>query len=338
MPNSRLIKSSSYSLIFLCLAQFVAGHFAFAKQQCRIENQDFTLQQQVLWQDLVQLSSAEMQGRKSGTEGAQMAREFIVKRYRESGLAPLEQLQSEELGTSPENWFQHFTPPGLFNRKDGANVVGVIKGRVYPDKYIVVSAHYDHLGKKGRKVHFGANDNASGVAALFYLAHHLSQSGTQHSVVFLATDYEEAGLYGAATFVEQRLLKHSDILLNINLDMLGQPGRDWTLYVAGTRWFPHFKPVVEQVTTKAPVCAETGMDRVSRSYDRSYRIDWRKASDHWEFAQKDIPWLFLGVKDFKYYHTTQDTPDNLSRPFYIGVVDTALMMVEAMDHYLTAPK
>lgn len=342
MPNSNLVNLLQRT-ISGCFVLLIMALPVNAGQDCRVDNSrvnanGFSPQQQALWQDLVHLSSAAMQGRKSGTEGAQLARQYIARRFQESGLEPLPQKQGQDNSEETASWFHTFTPPGLFTRTEGANVIGQIKGQHKPDKFLVLSAHYDHLGKQGRKIHFGANDNASGVAALIYIAQQLSQTGSHHSILFLATDYEEAGLYGAAAFVQQGIPEHADILMNINMDMLAQPGRNWTLYVAGTRGFPEIKPAVERVLGNAPICAETGMDRVSRSYDRSYRIDWRKASDHWEFAQQDIAWLYLGVKDFKYHHTIYDTPDKLSRPFYTGVVETAWQLVVAVDSHFSHPK
>ncbi|BDX05114.1 M28 family peptidase [Planctobacterium marinum] len=306
-----------------------------AEEQCRALNQQYTPQQVQLWQDLSYLSDPDMQGRKGGTEGARLARDYIVKRFAQSGLQPLAQLASQQDNQEADfAWHHYFSPTSMSSVKKGVNVVGYLPGETQ-NQFIVITAHYDHLGKKGRHVFSGANDNASGVAALFYLAHKLGKRDTALSIIFLATDYEEAGLKGAAAFLEDNLIAPENIKLNINLDMIAQPGRYWTLYASGTHQQPQFKPVIEQVITSSPVCFEMGLDKPSRSYDRKTRIDWRKASDHWEFARRDIPWLYLGVKDYKYYHTPRDTIDKLSRPFYIGVVDTALNTVIAMDHFLS---
>ena len=86
---------------------------------------------------------------------------------------------------------------------DGAkrNVVGRIDGTAAPGRYIVVSAHYDHIGVRNGQVFNGADDNASGTAALFALARHFSANRPRHSLIFAAFDAEESGLRGARHFV-----------------------------------------------------------------------------------------------------------------------------------------
>lgn len=334
LPNYKRV-SLFLNIRFLIVLSCFASLSLQADDRCRNLSLHYSKEQVQLWQDITHLSSSEMQGRKGGTQGAYLAREYIVQRFREVGLSPLAllstQLDQHEINYA---WHHYFSSISLSSNNKGVNVVGYLPGKKAAD-FIVVSAHYDHLGKEGVRVFSGANDNASGVAAMFYLAQKLRELKTQHSFLFLATDYEEAGLKGAAAFVEDAVIPLESIKLNMNLDMIAQPGRDWTLYIAGTLKQPDFKPIVEQVIQHAPICFEMGLDKPSRSYDRKTRVDWRKASDHWEFAQKGVPWLYIGVKDFKYYHTPRDTVDKLSQPFYSGAVDTALATLVAMDEYLS---
>lgn len=334
MPDFKLPPASLRHLIVPLLLLSFAGA---ADDRCQNLSSDYTNSQTQLWQDLLALSDEAMQGRKSGTAGAERARAYITSRYREAGLIPLPVLSDADPSSDGSPWLHRFKMPGLFSQKEGRNVVGFIPGKMFPQHHIVITAHYDHLGKKGRNIYYGANDNATGVAAMFYLAKYLVHSGPEHSFVFLATDYEEDGLYGAKAFVEEGIIAHDNIRLNINLDMIGQPGRDWMLYTVGTRWQPDLKPVINDVIDTAPVCMQMGLDKPTRSYDRRHRIDWRKASDHWAFAQESIPWLFFGVKDYKYYHSPRDTADRLSQPFYTGVVDTILMAVQALDQHYAQP-
>lgn len=335
LPNYNGITPASIFIVCCACLLSIISRPVLADEQCRALNQQYTPEQEQLWQDISLLSGPAMQGRKGGTDGARVARDYIVQRFAESGLQPLAQLASQPDKKEAEYaWHHYFSPASLSSAKKGVNVVGYLPGE-NQNQFIVITAHYDHLGKKGRQIFAGANDNASGVAALFYLAHKLSEHKTALSVLFLATDYEEAGLKGAAAFLEDNLIAQSDIKLNINLDMIAQPGKEWTLYVSGTHKQPQFKPVIEEVIASASICLEMGLDKPSRSYDRKLRIDWRKASDHWEFARRDIPWLYLGVKDYKYYHTPRDTIEKLSQPFYTGVVNTALNTVIAMDDFLS---
>ena len=115
-----------------------------------------------LLEDVRVLSADAMEGRGTGTQGGAMARAYVVQRFAEAGLKPF--------GASFE---QPFELPGLAKGK-GANVVGYVKGTKYPERFIVVTAHYDHLGVSDGQIYNGADDNASGVAVLLQLAAHFA--------------------------------------------------------------------------------------------------------------------------------------------------------------------
>lgn len=283
-----------------------------------------------LWEDLQHLSSDAMQGRKSGTVGAKLAREYIVERYKRLGLKPY--LSGSKSYHDSSEW-QHLF--GLRGRKDdsrGANVIGQIVGSKLPQQYMVLTAHYDHLGTRGRQIFNGANDNASGVAAMLYIADMLAEHKPANSVLFVATDNEEDGLYGARAFLEDNLQIKDKILINVNLDMIAQPGKDWRLYVSGTRSQSRFSELVDEVISVAPICVKKGNDGSSWNYNRSFRINWRTASDHWEFIKQDIPWLYLGVKDYRYYHTPRDTVDKIPKSFFFGVAHTSFLLIRVLDN------
>lgn len=307
-----------------------------------------------LWLDFETLSSAEMQGRKPGTQGSEMARNYIIEQYASAGLKPFMSepvLQKIAANTSADQgaasekrhhqveWLHQFSLKSVFSRdKLGANIVGWIPGQRHPNKYIVLTAHYDHIGKKRGKIYYGANDNASGVAAMIYIARKLGQLNPAHSVVFVATDYEEAGLLGAKAFVKDQVIAPHKILININLDMIAQPGKTWRLYISGTRSQPQFKTAVSSVIEDAPICVKMGLDTSSWNHNRTHRIDWRKASDHWAFARNDIAWLYLGVKDYRYYHTPKDTVDKIPANFYFGSANAGFLLVIALEKFFLAKK
>ena len=331
MPESNF--NSVLCVLSLWLLVTISISVAAKPEDCRAPLSQSDPQLNLLWQDFETLSATEMQGRKAGTHGAQLARQFIISRFAESGLQTLSKLNlsDEKLALfDPKGWLHEFNYRG---KKQGANVIGFMPGKMITDKFIVVTAHYDHLGKKKGKIYHGANDNASGVAAMFYMARKLKSSATQHSIVFVATDFEEAGLHGAKAFVRDNILKKENVLLNLNLDMIAQPGRDWRLYVSGTRSQPYFKSVVDEVISSAPICIKKGHDNPSWNYNRSHRINWRRASDHWAFAKQGIAWLYLGVNDYRYYHKPNDTADKIPSSFYFGSVTSSYRLLIALDHY-----
>jgi aminopeptidase YwaD len=102
------------------------------------------------------------------------------------------------------------------------NVVGMIRGTTQPDSFLVITAHYDHLGMMGRKTLFpGANDNASGTAMLLDLARYYSKNPPRNSMIFISLGAEELGLLGASYFVEHPLIDLRKIRFLINFDLAG---------------------------------------------------------------------------------------------------------------------
>ena len=115
-----------------------------------------------------------MEGRLPGTAGGAKARAYILRRYKEAGIQPI--------GESFERPFS-FGGRRTATDQNGVNIVGVVRGRRAPDRYIVISAHFDHLGVRDGQIFNGADDNASGVAALLAVAARLSANPPEHSMV-----------------------------------------------------------------------------------------------------------------------------------------------------------
>src|SRR5690606_5806211 len=140
-------------------------------------------------------------------------RDYIADRYRDLGLAPLgdDLLLPFRAGVSR-----------MGGPVQGWNVAGVIRGSEHPDRYIVVTAHYDHEGVADGVVWNGADDNASGVAALLELARHFIPRPPRHSIVFLALDGEEQGLLGARAFTADPPVPLKAVAINVNLDMIAR--------------------------------------------------------------------------------------------------------------------
>ncbi|HEX5792369.1 MAG TPA: M28 family peptidase [Rheinheimera sp.] len=250
--------------------------------------------------DIQYLSSSDMQGRETGTVGAERARQFIAKRY-----------QMLALSAFNGSYVQPFSYAG-WSEKQGVNMVAYRHGCTYPDYYVVVTAHYDHLGQQGRKIFHGADDNASGVAALLELAARLSNSCPAYSYIFLATDAEENGLYGSKAFVANSPIPRAQIVLNLNLDMLSRPGRRGKLYLTGARAYPALQAQLKQQFSKLQFLPHSGPPRNIRS---NQRYDWPEASDHGPFHRAGIAYLFFGGQDHPHYHTTDDTWQRVDSAF-----------------------
>lgn len=293
---------------------------------CLANCSDVTLTSKVdysrLWKDLQTLSSDEMEGRKPGSTGSVKAQHYIEKQFSRIGLSSF---------TAESKYSTPFSFDVFMGQVTGVNIIGWLKGTDYPQQYIVVSAHYDHLGRSGRDIYNGADDNASGVAAMITIADVLQREGAQHSVIFIATDAEEDGLFGAKAFLQNPPVEVSSIRFNLNLDMLSQGGRRKHLYVTGARRYPQFRPVVNQVIEQAGMCIKSGHKMQSRGMRPSHKIDWHQASDHAAFARQGIPYLFVGVADHKHYHQASDIAENIEPNFYYAAVESSLLILQKMD-------
>jgi hypothetical protein len=275
-----------------------------------------------LLEDVRALSADAMEGRGTGTKGGEMARSYVERRFKELGLAPLW-----------DSFEQPFDLPSKGGK--GANVVGYVKGTKYPERLVVISAHYDHLGVRGGQVYNGADDNASGVAVLLQLAAHYAAGAArpEHSLVFAALDAEEIGLVGARELVRKLKAEKRDVALDVNMDMVGHSERG-ELYATGTYYTPALRPALERVAAGAPVKLLLGHDRPEQGHD-----DWTNQSDHYAFHKAGVPFVYFGVEDHKDYHKPTDDFDTLTRDFFVGAAETVLSAIGALDADLeAAPK
>lgn len=154
-----------------------------------------------------------------------------------------------------------------------------------------------------------------------------------HSIIFLATDAEEQGLYGAKVFTKNLPVKVSSIKLNINLDMLGEDGRKNRLYATFTRGDKQLAELVNNVAGIATLCLINGHRKSQRFSQVHRKINWRKSSDHAVFAKIDIPYLFIGGGVHTRYHTPKDNFENINKKFYVSSAETAWLILQAADSY-----
>ena len=274
--------------------------------------------------DLRVLSADDMQGRLVGSPGGAKARAHVLERFEASGIRPF--------GGSYEHPFTFTTGrDGATSERTGVNVVGHVAGTARPDRYIVITAHYDHVGIRGGEVFNGADDNASGTAALFAIGRHFSANPPANSLMLAALDGEEGGLRGARALVGQPPAPLSAIQLNLNLDMIARDPDD-RLYAAGTFHYPFLRPYVEQVAAAAPVRLLLGHDEPGRAGVE----DWTSDSDHFAFHQQQIPFIYFGVEDFAQHHKATDDFDTITHDFYVRAVRTIVEAVRVFDANLDA--
>jgi Zn-dependent M28 family amino/carboxypeptidase len=297
-----------------CVAILIAAVTVAAAQEIPKSS---VLDSAQLLNDLKVLASDAMEGRQPGTPGGDKARAFVIERFKASGIVPF--------GSSYE---QAFTFAARGGQRTGVNVVGHIDGRRQPRRYIVVSAHFDHIGMRNGEVFNGADDNASGTAALFALAQYFSKHPPENSLIFAAFDAEESGLRGSQAFVKQPPVELKSIALDLNADMIGRDPND-KLFVVGAATQPRLRPYIEAVAKKAPVKLLMGHEDPKKRDD-----DWTQDSDHYSFMQAKIPALYIGVEDYAQHHKATDDYETITYTFYVHAVETILQIIEEFDRNL----
>lgn len=273
-----------------------------------------------LMQDVKQLSSNDMQGRMAGTKGSRKAQIYILDRFKNIGLQPLY-----------NTYEQPFFFPYKNRRIMGTNLMGYVKGT--GSGWIVISAHYDHLGiahppVNGDSIYNGADDNASGVAGLLALATYFQLHPPRYNLLFVAFDAEEEELQGSAAFVRQSKDFLKNVRLLINLDMISHTAKD-ELYACGTKQCPWLKPFLEQADSDHEISLLYGHDDPDQGKD-----NWINQSDQGSFYSVKIPFVYFGVEDHPNYHQVTDEFKTITPSFFYHAVRVILRASVRVDEYL----
>ncbi|RKE04889.1 M28 family metallopeptidase [Marinifilum flexuosum] len=201
-----------------------------------------------------------------------------------------------------------------YNSQSTENVIACLPGTDKKEEYIILSAHYDHVGMNGQKIYYGANDNASGTAALLEIARKLKKAvdaglKLKRSIVFAAFTGEEKGLLGSKYFVENKTFPHDNIKTNLNIDMLGRKDNRHDdlnfVYLLGTNDLnPKLKTITDSINNQYPKL------ELDYSYDTADSFLY-SASDQASFVKRNIPAIFYFNGLHNDYHKTTDTPDKI---------------------------
>lgn len=250
------------------------------------------------------LSSDEFIGR--GTENNQETQDFINSYYKTIGL--------DQFNKSYDTPFT-FKDEETKKERKGNNLIGYIKGEKYPEEYIVIGAHYDHLGIINDTIYNGADDNASGTSALLVLAKYFQKNKPNHSIIFAAFDAEELGLHGSKQFVKEPPVLLSKIKLNINFDMISRnPNNE--IYVVGTHQYPQFKEFIK-IDSVANIAL-----KVSNGHDDpndKTKDYWMESSDNGAFFKVGIPNITFSEEDHPDYHKATDDFEKINPAFFKNV-------------------
>src|SRR5215210_7211166 len=282
-----------------------------------------------LLDDIKFLSDSQLQGRVTGSPGADSSAAYLAHRFSEVGLQP-----------AAGGWFQSFTlgrdAPAARQAKAGGlvgrNVIGILPGRdpVLRNQTVILGAHYDHLGLGGfgsldpdstGSVHNGADDNASGVAALIQVAARLAVSPPARTVVFIAFSGEELGLLGSAHYVKQPIYPLTGTLAMVNLDMVGRL-RAGRLIVYGAKTAKEFPGLLDSLNWYA------GLDLKAQG-------DGYGPSDQSSFYAAKRPVLHLFTDLHEDYPRTTDDWEKVNYDGLKRVANFTLGLVSALGNRFT---
>lgn len=293
------------------------------------------------------LAADSLDGRMTGSRGAAMAADFIAAELESYGLEP----------AFGDGYFQpvplvrvvdargreRLVPQGsdaaegreLLEEVTDVNVGGVLWGGdpERAGKVVVVTAHYDHVGKRpprpdtpaaaeGDSIYNGADDDASGVTAVLEVARSMSQDGPgARTVLFLLVTGEEMGLLGSRWYVENPTFPLDSTVANLNVEMLGRPGPDYG--GAGAGWLTGFER-----SSLGPILVAAGLQVKPDPFPERGLFF---ASDNAAFAMEGIPAHTLSSSDLhEDYHTPDDEVERIDFESMTRVVETLLAAVRVL--------
>lgn len=274
-------------------------------------------------QDVEILAADDMEGRETGTPGEMKAAQYIVKRMEAIGLSAngdstsYLQHYTKQIKTNPHDDMPSSDDPVI----DGYNVVGYIDHSA--EKTIVLGAHYDHLGYGGegslhsgeKAIHNGADDNASGVAAILRMAKELkADEYSDHNYMFIAFSGEEKGLWGSNYFAKNPTIAKDKINMMVNLDMVGRLNDDRQIAIHGVGTSPSFDATLDNENTY--------------NFKVTKQLSGVGPSDHTSFYLENIPVLHFFTGQHEHYHKPGDDSHLVN---YDGIVDISSFIIDIVE-------
>ena len=294
-------------LIFLLLNKTIYS------QENKVSKYANTITAKELMDNLYVYSSDYFQGRETGTLGQKRAIDFLQNFYTTSGIVSAD-------GT--QNYLQPMTLFIKGKKVETENLASIIKGSEYPDEYIIITAHLDHIGiDKNGDINNGADDDGTGNVALLEMAEAFKQAenegfGPKRSLVFLHVTGEEKGLLGSKYYTENPLYPIKNTVANLNIDMIGRvnPKRETEdpnyIYLMGSdKLSQELHDISEAVNDKY---IQLELDYTYNDERDPNRFYYR--SDHYNFAKKNIPVIFYFNGTHEDYHKPTDTADKINYP------------------------
>lgn len=259
------------------------------------------------------LASDALRGRDTPSPGLEAAAAYLVSEHHRMGLEPLGENGTfyQRYSFRPRRGNLAEAPGTRVEESFPPNVVAVLRGSdpQLRDEYVVLSAHFDHVGVgrpvNGDSIYNGADDNASGTAALLEVAKAFSTltERPRRSIIFLHVSGEEHGLLGSRYYSENPTVPVDRIVANLNVDMIGRNAPD-SIVVIG-KSYSSIGEVVDQVARRHAELGLTASDDLWPQERFFYR------SDHFNFARLEIPSVFFFAGVHEDYHRPSDTVEKI---------------------------
>lgn len=279
--------------------------------------------------DIEYLASEELEGRFPGTNGEDLAANYIAEKFEKFGLTKLTSSYFQDFNfTLPSSPHEEVKFNEETNSKiDAKNIIAFIDNN--KKNTVIIGAHYDHIGYGGQysldrgvnEIHNGADDNASGTAMLISLAKQLkNRNDLKNNYLFIAFSAEELGLIGSRYFVNSEIFDSESINFMINLDMVGRLNEERELSIYGVGTSSIFKQVVNSL---------------NNNFKLKIINDGTGPSDHTSFYNKDIPVLFFNTGSHENYHRPSDDVDLIN---YEGISEISNYVIDIIDELETYNK
>lgn len=269
-------------------------------------------------EDLTYLASDELMGRKTGSSGIEDAAVFIENKFQNFGVEP---------------YFETYRDRFMIGEVEGFNIVGYLEGNDpdLKDEFIVVGAHYDHIGTgkevEGDTIANGANDNAAGTVGVIHLAKHFSQiSQNKRSIIFALFSGEEMGLKGSRHLAEKLKAEGLDLYIMFNLEMIGVPmkAKDYKAYLTG----------FEKSNLAEKFNEYSNGEEILGFLPQAQQMSLFKRSDNYPFFEAfNVPSQTVSTFDFSnypYYHHVDDESEFLDAEFMASLIEELIPGLQKM--------
>lgn len=309
--------------IFVLLT--LSASFLFALSACRTAQKPIAKETSVLTHTgsigqlqkyLYVLASDSLEGRCTATEGQKKAAVYLANEMEKCGL---KMIANDTFGNP--SWFQTWPFVKRFGdtkkyMPHSENVIGLLPATVQNNEYLVISAHYDHLGIIKDSIYNGADDNGTGTAAVLEMMRMMSgeMKLREKNVLFIFFSGEEKGLLGSKFFSENPVVPMESIICNLNIDMVGRADSAHALdshfvYVIGSdRIAPQLDSLVQLANAKGP--KPLNLDYKYNDPEDPQRLYQR--SDHYNFAKHGIPVAFFFSGLHPDYHRPSDDIEHIN--------------------------